>query len=423
MIATRIGKSSTTSQSASSNLALSIPQGYFEFNVNWIGMSAKRAFKFVLLMSFVSLFADMVYEGARSVAGPLLGHLGATGAIVGVTAGLGELLGYGARWFSGRLADKTKRYWLPTFIGYAINLLCVPALALAGSWPLAAGLLIGERLGRGIRKPTSSALLAHAGTQLGHGWVFGFREAMDQLGATIGAIAIGIVLLTRHDYILALGMLALPAIAALVVLVVARIQFPAPQDLAAHRDIQAKGIGTSFTRLAIGGAFIAFGYADFSLLSFRLSQEHIIAPGFIPIAYAVAMLCAGAIAPIAGKLYDRFGISVAIFAFAVASMSAPLIFLGGVHLAIVGLALWGIGMGTQEALLVAIVASGAPANLRASAIGLFDAIFGIAWFAGSVTMGLLYDRSLFIVAGISVLMQLIALPILATSRRLNISAP
>ena len=143
-------------------------------------------------MSFVSLFADMVYEGARSVAGPLLGHLGATGAIVGVTAGLGELLGYGARWFSGRLADATKRYWLPTFIGYAINLLCVPALALAGSWPLAAGLLIGERLGRGIRKPTSSALLAHAGTQLGHGWVFGFREAMDQLGATIGAVAIGI---------------------------------------------------------------------------------------------------------------------------------------------------------------------------------------------------------------------------------------
>ena len=383
-------------------------------------MQKSRAFRFVLLMSFVSLFADMVYEGARSVAGPLLAHLGATGAIVGITAGSGELLGYGARLLAGRIADATKRYWIPTFIGYAINLLCVPALALAGSWPLAAGLLIGERLGRGIRKPTSSALLANAGTQLGHGWVFGFREAMDQLGATIGAVAIGVVLLTKHDYTLALGMLALPAVAALAVLAIARIQFPAPSDLRAHRDINTHGIGTSFTRLAIGGAFIAFGYADFALLSFRLSQEHVLAVGFIPIAYAVAMLCAGAIAPIAGKLYDRFGIPIAVVAFGVAAASAPLILLGGAPLAILGLALWGLGMGAQEALLVAIVASGAPAEKRASAIGLFDAIFGVAWFAGSVTMGLLYDRSLVAVAVMSVVVQLIALPILASARRVQI---
>ena len=95
-------------------------------------MKNSAAFRFVLIIGVANLFADLTYEGARGIVGPFLASLGASAAIVGFVAGLGELLGYGLRSISGYFADKTHRYWLFAFSGYAINMLAVPALALAG---------------------------------------------------------------------------------------------------------------------------------------------------------------------------------------------------------------------------------------------------------------------------------------------------
>ena len=107
----------------------------------------RSAWRFILLVGVTNLFADMTYEGARGVTGDFLGKLGASGAIVGFVAGGGELAGYAVRSVSGIIADRTGRYWIDVWAGYIINMLCVPALALAGTWPVAAGLMIGERLG------------------------------------------------------------------------------------------------------------------------------------------------------------------------------------------------------------------------------------------------------------------------------------
>src|SRR5215475_4336426 len=107
-------------------------------------MRNKSALHFVLIIGIANFFADFTYEGARGVIGPFLGSLGASAAIVGLVAGLGELLGYGLRSVSGYFADKTHKYWLTAFAGYAINMLAVPALALAGNWPLAATLIVAE---------------------------------------------------------------------------------------------------------------------------------------------------------------------------------------------------------------------------------------------------------------------------------------
>jgi hypothetical protein len=111
-------------------------------------LTAATAFRFVLILGIANGFADLTYEGARSVTGQFLGHLGASAAVIGFTAGLGELLGYVLRSFSGYLGDKTGKYWLVTIVGYIVNMLAVPALALAGNWPLAAGLIVAERTGR-----------------------------------------------------------------------------------------------------------------------------------------------------------------------------------------------------------------------------------------------------------------------------------
>src|SRR5438270_3368104 len=160
-------------------------------------LSGSTAFRFVLVLGIANFFADMTYEGARSVTGPFLGTLGASAAIVGFTAGFGELLGYALRSVSGVISDRTGKYWIVTLVGYIVNMLAVPALALAGNWPLAAGLMITERTGRAIRKPATEAMLSFAGKQIGHGWVFGLNEALDQTGATIGPLVLALVL-SRH---------------------------------------------------------------------------------------------------------------------------------------------------------------------------------------------------------------------------------
>src|SRR6516164_9804049 len=115
------------------------------------GGGRRKAVVIVVLIGCVSLFADMTYEGGRSIAGPFLGTLGASAVVVSVVAGLGEFLGYGVRYLSGRTADRGGHYWAIMIGGYLINLLSVPLLALAGSWPVAMLLLVAERLGRAIR--------------------------------------------------------------------------------------------------------------------------------------------------------------------------------------------------------------------------------------------------------------------------------
>src|SRR5256714_1095203 len=192
---------------------------------------AKLAFRFVLIIGIVNLFADMAYEGGRSITGPFLGSLGASATIVGFVAGLGELLGYSFRSVSGYFADKTQRYWVATFLGYLVNVFAVPALALAGNWPLAAILIIAERTGRAMRKPAVDTMLSYAGKSIGRGWVFGLNEGLDQAGATFGPLIIALVLFLRHGYREGFGVLLISALLCLGTLAVGRIWYPRPHEL------------------------------------------------------------------------------------------------------------------------------------------------------------------------------------------------
>src|SRR5207237_3294654 len=196
-------------------------------------MRNRSALQFVLIIGIVNFFADFTYEGARGIVGPFLGSLGASAAIVGFVAGFGELLGYGLRSFSGYFADKSQRHWAFAFVGYAINMLAVPALALAGQWPLASGLVVAERVGRGIRKPTVEAMLWYAGRSIGAGWVFGLNEALDQAGATIGPLLMALVLYLNGGYRTGFGVMLIPVLLFLATLVLARLLHPRPHELEA----------------------------------------------------------------------------------------------------------------------------------------------------------------------------------------------
>jgi MFS family permease len=370
--------------------------------------------RFVVFLGIVSLFADMTYEGARSVYGPFLGSLGAGAFLISIIAGAGELLGYGLRLLSGRLTDKTGRYWPLAIAGYLVNLLSVPALALTSSWPAAAALVIGERAGRAIRNPPRDAMLSHASHQIGRGWGFGLHEAMDQTGALIGPLLVALVLARSGNYRHGFAMLLAPALLSLLVLLLARRQFPHPQKLEPQMATPAgsRALAPGFWIYAFGAGLIAAGFADFALIAFHFARRGVFSTSAIPLTYALGMGSAAIAALLFGRLFDRVGLISTALGVLVAAAFAPLVFLGNTRWALAGVALWGLGLGIQESALRARLAALVPAERRASAYGLFDFIFGICWFAGSAVMGILYTRSLVALVIFSIATQVISLPLL-----------
>ncbi|MFN2623746.1 MAG: MFS transporter [Chthoniobacterales bacterium] len=381
------------------------------------GPSATTAFRFVLVLGIANLFADMTYEGARSSTGQFLGTLGASAAVIGFTAGLGELLGYVLRSVSGLIADKTGKYWVVAIVGYVVNMLAVPALALAGNWPLAAGLIISERTGRAIRKPATEAMLSFAGKHIGQGWVFGLNEALDQTGAAIGPLILSFTLWRKGNYQAGFGLLLIPALFTIAIVLFARYFFPNPHDLEPAEEIRAERFSSAFWYYLAANACIGAGLADFALIGYHFQNTAAVGKDLIPVYYAAAMATGALGGLIFGKLFDKFGLVVLLGIFFLSAFFAPLVFLGHSWVALLGMILWGLGMAAQGSLINAVIAGVVPANKRSSAFGLFDTGFGIAWFIGSALMGILYNKSLLALIAFSVALQLLSLPLFLVAKQ------
>jgi MFS family permease len=370
------------------------------------------ALKFVLLIGVMSFFADFTYEGARSIIGPYLALLGAGAAVIGIVTGLGELLGYGLRLVSGRFSDSTGRYWPITIFGYIVQMSAVPLLALAGNWPTAALLIILERVGKATRNPPRDVMLSHAAKEMGYGWGFGVHEALDQSGALFGPLVVAAVLALRGDYHTAFAVLLVPALITLSILVVARLTYPRPQELEANPpNIQTSGLPRVFWLYLLGAVLVAAGFADFPLIAYHFARVSSVPSVLIPVFYSVAMGVSGLGSLVFGRFFDRFGIAVLVPLTLLSAFFAPLVFLGGFWVALVGVALWGLGMGVHVSIIPAAVAPMVPVQRRASAYGLFTAGYGIFWFLGSALIGILYGISLPGVIAFCLVAELVAIPL------------
>jgi len=371
------------------------------------------ALRFIVLIGILSFFADFTYEGSRSIIGPYLATLQASGTIVGIVTGFGELLGYGLRLFSGRWADATGRYWPITIFGYVVQMASVPALALTGSWPTAAVLIVLERVGKAIRNPPRDVMLSHAGKQAGgYGWAFGLHEALDQFGAMFGPLAVSAVLAYEHSYREAFAVLLVPAVINLSLVFLARAMYPKPEDM--ERAPQAT-VGTDLPRVfwiyLLGAVLVAAGFADYPLIAFHFIRAQTVPSSWIAIFYSVAMAVSGTGSLALGRLFDRYGFAVLVVLTLVCALFAPLVFLGGFWLALLGAAIWGLGMGVHESIIPAAVSPMVSPRRRASAFGTFTAGYGIFWFLGSAFIGILYDLSLPAVIVFCVITQLAAVPV------------
>lgn len=382
----------------------------------------KSALRFVVLIGVMSFFADFVYEGARSVTGPYLAILGASAMLVGVIAGLGELLGYGLRIVSGKVSERTREFWPITIFGYIVQMASVPCLAIAPNWQIAGVLIVLERVGRAIRNPPRDVMLSHAGRQVGLGWTFGLHEALDQAGALCGPLVLAFILAHRGNYRLGFAVLAIPAVVTIALLIFARISYPRPEEMEVHvPDVHAGGMTRSFWIYLAGAALVAAGFADFSMIAYHFEKASVVSPTLVPIFYSVAMAVSGLGSLGFGKLFDRSGLWILIPLTVIGAASTPLAFLGGEWAALAGVAIWGFGVGVHESIIPAAVATMVPRERRPSAYGTFTALYGVFWFIGSVIIGKLYEVSIPGLVLFSVIAQLAALPFFFKVRKAGIT--
>ena len=364
------------------------------------------AMRFIVALGVVSLFADMTYEGAYSIIGPFLKDLGASATVVGLISGLGEMIAASLRYFSGRLADRTRAYWGITFFGYALNVLVVPALALAGNWQMAALLIVAERTGKSLRGPARDVLLSEATSKVGHGFGFGVHAAMDQAGAVLGPLLMAAAVAKSQHFAPAFLRLAFPAVLALAALFVARAVHPSRGTPPTPKPAQA--LPRVFWMYVAASGLLACGFLDFPLLSFHFQKTAIAKPAEIPLLYAGAMGITGLTALILGKVFDRYGIVILSVSIVVTMLALPLGFLGGPVAAVAAVACWAAGLGAQDATLRSGIAQVVSMNKRGSAFGAFNGVYGISWFLGSVIMGVLYDHSIAALVAFGLAAQLAA---------------
>lgn len=350
------------------------------------------AFRFIVCLGIVSLFADMTYEGAYSGIGPFLNDLGVTAVLVGLISGFGEMVAASLRYFSGRFADRTRAYWPIVIAGYAMNLIAIPGLAFVHTWQMAALLIVAERTGKAIRGPARDVLLSEATGVVGHGKGFGIHAAMDQTGAIIGPLYVAYAVAKSHAFGPAFLRLGIPAVLALASLLLAR--YYRPNKGTPPKAATVEPLTRVFWVYVVGSGLLAVGFLDFPLLSFHFEHTRLFSPAVIPELYAAAMGVVGLTAFICGHLFDKYGIWVLVFGILVTMFALPFGFLGGPGLAAAGVMCWAAGLGVQDATLRAGIAQAVSMNKRGHAFGTFNGVFGVMWFAGSAVMGALYNWSL-----------------------------
>jgi MFS family permease len=374
------------------------------------GFDKRSALAFIIALGIVSLFADMAYEGMRAISGPFLGLLGASATIVGFVAGTGELAGYLLRLASGNFAQRTAAYWPITVAGYAIQMAAVPLLAFAASWPVAALLIVLERSGKALRNPAANTMMSHAGEEIGQGWAFGLHEALDQFGALSGPLIAALVLAHHGAYRDAFLWLGVPALLTILSVLIAAIGYPEAARIPSRRAHEtATTLSRAFWLYTAASALVAFGFADYPLIAFHFGRTHTVSTALVPVFYAVAMGASGAASLLFGRWFDAAGLKVMFAGILTGAFVAPLVFLGGFGMALLGTLLWGVSLGVQATVMSAAVATMVPVHARARAFGIFTAIFGIAWFLGSAALGALYDVSASLLVVVSVAPQIAAL--------------
>ncbi|SDG50019.1 MFS transporter [Klenkia brasiliensis] len=381
--------------------------------------SARSAWRAVAGFGVVSLAADMVYEGARSITGPLLASLGASALLVGLVTGLGEAAALVLRLPFGARVDRSGNYWRATIAGYGLTAVCVPLLAVtpflgAAGLAVACVLVLAERAGKAVRSPAKSTLLAHAAGPVGLGRGFGVHKALDQVGAFSGPLLVAALVAGTGALWPAMAALTLPGAASIALLAFLRRRVGDPlreQTLEAGPRPRApfsavyRGLPRAFWSFSGCAALTTAGLVTFGVISYHLVTDQLVPTAAVPVVYAAAMAAAAVAALGVGWAHDRWGARTMVLVPVLVAVVPPLAFAGSWPVVLVGVLVWGAATGLQDSTVKALVAQLVPATRRATAYGMFAAVQGVAAVAGGALAGGLYARSVPLLAGVVAVLQ------------------
>ena len=373
------------------------------------------AWRFVATFGVVSLLADIVYEGARSITGPLLASMGATAFVVGVVTGVGEAAALLLRLVSGPLTDRTGRFWAWTIAGYLLTVITVPFLGVVGVLWAASALVIAERVGKAVRSPAKDTLLSYATAVTGRGRGFAVHEALDQVGALAGPLTVaGLLYVFGGDYGPTLALLAIPGVGVLILLLWLKARVPDPARYEAGVASSAKAVGhqrfpRSFWVYRASRPPRWWGSPPSVFCPFIRCPAGSFTAAWVPVIYAAAMAADAVAALLTGWAYDRVGGRVLAVLPALGAAVPVLAFSARLGPVVAGALVWGAAVGIQESTLRAVVADLVEPGHRATAYGVYAAVIGVATAVGGALTGLLYERSVPLLISVVVAIQILAM--------------
>jgi len=369
------------------------------------------------------MFGDIVYEGGRGITPDYLKFLGASAFLVGAISGAGEFIGYVLRLLSGSLADRSRAYWLFIFIGYGL-ILAVPLIGFTSRIEFVMTLLLLERLGKALRSPSRDAVVSIVSKGVGSGKAFGLHEAIDQIGAVIGPLILGgVMLYTANSYPIAFKILLIPYLLMLVALgytyrgigkdVNVEVKKIRDEEVALSRGFWTYCVAILLNTLGLIPVALIL-YIGSSILQ-PLGQQWI-----VPLLYVVVQVVDAPMALVSGHLFDRMGVKLLALPFILAILPAFLVMYGGLAGVIGASIVYGLVLGMQESIYRAAIADLVPLSRRGTAYGILNTALGVGTLASGVVFGLFIDRSYsaMVLMGFAMVLQAGAIMALRSNREL-----
>ena len=386
-------------------------------------ISKRTAYVAILSMGVVSMLGDIVYESGRGIAPDYLRFLGASALLVGMVSGAGEFIGYAARLVSGNLADRSRAYWLFIFLGYGL-ILAVPLIGFTFSIEVVMALLLLERFGKALRSPSRDTVVSIVSQGVGSGKAFGLHEAIDQIGAIVGPLILGVVMFyTANNYPIAFKILLIPF--ALMLVAIAYTY----RKIGKGVQVEAKNIkdeGSSLTRgfwiYCIAILLNTLGLIPVALILY--SGASILQPlgqqWIVPLLYVIVQGVDAPMALISGYLFDRVGVKLLTLPFILAIFPAFFVSYGGLVGVIAACITFGFVLGMQESIYRAAICDLVPLNRRGTAYGIFNTALGLGTLASGIIFGFLMENSYsaVVLAGIATLLQVSAIIALRSEKKL-----
>jgi len=369
-----------------------------------------------MYMGIVSMLGDVVYESGRGITPDYLYFLGASAFLVGLTSGIGELVGYVVRLASGPLADRYRAYWLFIFLGYGL-ILAVPLMGFTNAVWLVMIFVIAERLGKALRSPSRDAVVSVVSKSMGSGKAFGLHEFLDQIGAVAGPAFLGLMMMwTANNFSFSLQSLLPFYLLMMVILYLTYRKIRSTVNEIAKQGAAEGKLDASFWMYSFAVLVNTAGLMPIALILYNGAK--ILESGgqlwLVPFLYVIVQLVDAPMALVSGYAYDKIGIRFLAIPFALSIL--PIVFsnLAGLPGVILACVSYGLVLGMQESIYRAAVTDIAPLGRRGSAYGFFNVMLGAGTFVSGAAFGYMLDAStpLQLMLGFSILAQVAAVALL-----------